>query len=104
MLLKDHDVIPLVLVAGIKYTTRSISIDLVAKQIMVLDKEDPSVCMISRPAYAAHADALDEPSEEESLRGRVVQTVLIPPPRTEHEASPSVARLRNNRKPETALE
>ena len=41
VLLKDHQVIPLMVLSGIKYTTRSISVDLTAKQIMVLDKEDP---------------------------------------------------------------
>ena len=47
--LGERHVIPLVSLEGLKYTSRSVSIELSAVQLMVLDNEEEKGCMIQAP-------------------------------------------------------
>jgi len=55
--LGERHVIPLVSLEGLKYTSRSVSVELSAVQLMVLDNDEERGCMIEAPLGRALLDA-----------------------------------------------
>ena len=88
-------IIPLILIDGIKFTSRSFEIDIKLIQIMVLDKEVQAIntCLIKRAQQdAAHNVAHIQPQKQEVLAPqKVLAPQYVEPPTQEVLAPPDVA-------------